>query len=161
MRWSAQFDEATCALEDCRHLTHRVEADLLAAGCRVVRVPTKLMAGARKSAREPGKSDPIDAQAVAVAALRHPNLPVAELDGPAREVKLLSDHRHDLVVQRTRIASQIRWYLHELDPDLVIPSRGLRRHCVVDRLLTKMDRFDGVVARLGGNLFLRRAERNR
>jgi transposase len=33
-------------------------------------------------------------------------------------VKLLSDRRHDLVVQRTRIAAQIRWYLHELDPDL-------------------------------------------
>ena len=49
----------------------------------------------------------------------------------AREVKLLSDHRHDLVVQRTRIAAQIRWYLHELDPDLEVPSRGFRRHCVV------------------------------
>ena len=69
-----------------------------------------------------------------MAALRHPDLPVAELDGPAREVKLLSDHRRDLVVQRTRIASQIRWYLHELDPDLVIPSRGLRRHGVVAEL---------------------------
>jgi hypothetical protein len=38
---------------------------------------------------------------------------------------------HDLVVQRTRIASQVRWHLHELDPDLAIPSRGLKRHCVV------------------------------
>ena len=38
-----------------------------------------------------------------MAALRHPDLPVAELDGPAREVKLLSDYRRDLVVQRTRV----------------------------------------------------------
>jgi len=81
VRWSAQFGEVTFALEDCRHLTRRVEADLLAAGCRVVRVPTKLMAGERRAARKPGKSDPIDAEAVAVAALRHPDLPVAELDG--------------------------------------------------------------------------------
>jgi hypothetical protein len=43
------------------------------------------MAGARRSGREPGKSDPIDAQAVALAALCHDGLPVAELDGPARE----------------------------------------------------------------------------
>ena len=64
VRWSAQFDEVTFAVEDCRHLTRRLEADLLAAGCRVVRVPTKLMAGARRTAREPGKSDPIDAEAV-------------------------------------------------------------------------------------------------
>src|SRR5690606_9046568 len=160
VRWSAQFDQVTFALEDCRHLTRRLETDLLAAGCRMVRVPTRLMAGARRAAREPGKSDPIDAEAVAVAALRHPDLPVAELDGPAREVKLLSDHRHDLVVQRTRIASQIRWYLHELDPDLVIPSRGLTRHCVVVRLRRKLDRFDGVVALLARNLPVRCGELN-
>jgi transposase len=160
VRWSAQFDEVVFALEDCRHLTRRLEADLLAAGCRVVRVPTKLMAGARRAAREPGKSDPIDAEAVALAALRHPDLPVAELDGPAREVKLLSDHRHDLVVQRTRIASQIRWYLHELDPDLEIPSRGFRRHCVVAEVCVELDRFDGVVARLTRNLLARCDELN-
>ena len=118
------------------------------------------MAGARRSARQPGKSDPIDAEAVAVAALRHPGLPVAALDGPAREVKLLSDHRHDLVVQRTRIASQIRWYLRELDPDLVIPSRGLKRHGVVAELLVELDRFDGVVARLARNLLSRCDELN-
>jgi hypothetical protein len=34
----------------------------------------------------------------------------------AREVKLLSDHCRDLVVQRTRIAARVRWHLHELDP---------------------------------------------
>ena len=37
--------EVVFALEDCRHLTRRLEADLLAAGARVVRVPTRLMAG--------------------------------------------------------------------------------------------------------------------
>ena len=74
--WSRRLPEADTvevvfALEDCRHLTRRLEADLLAAGARVVRVPTRLMAEARKVSREPGKSDPIDAQAVALAALRH------------------------------------------------------------------------------------------
>lgn len=143
------------ALEDCRHLTRRLESDLLAAGQRVIRVPTRLMAGARKASRKPGKSDPIDAEAVALAALRHPDLPVAELDGPAREVKLLSDHRRDLVVQRTRIAAQVRWHLHELDPDLQIPSRGLRRQRVVSDVLVELDRFHGVVARLARQLLQR------
>src|SRR5512132_4095645 len=32
VRWSARFGEVTFALEDCRHLTRRLEADLLAAG---------------------------------------------------------------------------------------------------------------------------------
>ena len=67
------------------------------AGEAVVRVPPKLMAGARRSGREPGKSDPIDALAVARAALREADLPVARLDGPEREVRLLVDHREDLV----------------------------------------------------------------
>ena len=160
VEWSSQFadrDEegVRFALEDCRHLTRRLESDLLAAGQRVVRVPTRLMAGARKGSREPGKSDPIDAEAVALAALRHRDLPVAELEGPAREVKLLSDHRRDLVVQRTRIAAQVRWHLHELDPDLQVPSRGLRRQRVVRELLVELGHFDGVVARLTRRLLLR------
>jgi transposase len=75
-------------------------------------------------------------------------------------VKLLSDHRHHLVVQRTRIASQVRWYLHELDPDLVIPSRGLKRHCLVAALLLELDRFDCVVSHLTRNLLTRCDELN-
>jgi len=39
---------------------------MLAAGERIVRVPPKLMAHARDSARTYGKSDPIDALAVAL-----------------------------------------------------------------------------------------------
>ncbi|KBR42395.1 hypothetical protein X309_00608, partial [Mycobacterium tuberculosis XTB13-089] len=46
-------------------MSARLERDLLAAGQQVVRVPTKLMAQTRKSARSRGKSDPIDALAVA------------------------------------------------------------------------------------------------
>jgi hypothetical protein len=45
-----------------RHLTRRLEQDLLAAGQRVVRVSTRLMAAGRRGTRRPGKSDPIDAE---------------------------------------------------------------------------------------------------
>jgi transposase len=51
------------------------------------------MAAARRGARHPGKSEPIDTEAVALAALRHQDLPVAVPDGPTREVKLLVDYR--------------------------------------------------------------------
>ena len=146
--WAAQWPEVRFALEDCRHLTRRLERDLLTAGQQVVRVPTRLMAGARRGGRQPGKSDPIDAEAVALAALRHGDLPVAELDGPTREVKLLVDYRRDLVAQRTRVQNQLRWHLHELDPSLPVPSRGLRRYCVIDDLLERLVDRPGVVARL-------------
>ena len=148
VEWAVQWDEVCFALEDCRHLTRRLERDLLGVGQRVVRVPTRLMAGARRGGREPGKSDPIDAQAVAMAALRHDDLPVAELDGPAREVRLLVDHRRDLVAERTRIQSRLRWHLHELDPTLNVPSRGLRRFCVLDALVETLAGHRGVLARL-------------
>jgi len=89
---------------------------LLAAGQHVVRVPTRLMAGARRAGRDRGKSDPIDAETLALAALRHPDLPVASLNGASREVKALSYFRRDLMRQRTQVCNKIRWYLHEASP---------------------------------------------
>jgi transposase len=112
--WSRRWPERTWALEDCRNLTRRLEADLLRAGEAVRRVPTKLMAGARRSAREPGKSDPIDALSVARAALREPDLPVARLDGVERELRLLVDYREVLISDRTGYQSRLRWFLVEL-----------------------------------------------
>jgi hypothetical protein len=49
-----------------------------------------------------GKSDPVDALAVARAALREPGLPAARLDGPERDIRLLAAHREDLVAERKR-----------------------------------------------------------
>ena len=81
-----------------------------------MRVPPKLMAHVRDSARTYGKSDPIDALAVARAAQREPDLPMARLDGPDRDVRLRVHHREDLVGERTRLICRLRWHLHELDP---------------------------------------------
>jgi transposase len=122
--WSRSWPDHVWALEDCRNLTRRLEADLLRAGEAVRRVPTKLMAGARRSAREPGKSDPIDALSVARAALREPDLPVARLDGSERELRLLVDYRDVLISDRTGHQSRLRWFLVELGiPEP--PARGL------------------------------------
>lgn len=150
--WLRQFGGVLVAVEDCRHLTRRFEADLLNSGHSVVRVHTRLMAGARRSARERGKSDPIDAEAVARVALREPDLPRASLDGAARDVKLLADHRRTLVAQRTAIGNKARWFLHELDPDLAVPSRSLRRLCVLERLAEDLAAHDGTVASIAAEL---------
>lgn len=47
VKWAAQFEQRRWAIEDCRVLSRRLEADLLRVGELVVRVPPKLMAGAR------------------------------------------------------------------------------------------------------------------
>jgi transposase len=122
------------AVEDCRHLTTRLERALLTAGARVLRVPPKLMAGARNAARTRGKSDPIDALAIARAALREPDLPVAEHSHPSREAKLLGDHRDHLVTERTAKQNRLRWHLHELDPTIDPAARSLDRPRVLDRV---------------------------
>ena len=156
LRWARErFDERTWALEDCRHLSRRLERDLLPAGETVVRVPPKLMAGQRRSGRESGKSDPIDALATARVALREPDLPVARLDGAERELRLLVDHREDLVAERTRILSRLRWHLHELTPGEEAPARGLDRRHVLDALEVRLDGLDGTVARIARELLAR------
>jgi transposase len=128
LRWSRrEFGEqaVTFAVEDCRHVSSRLERALLDTGASVVRVPPKLMALTRTSARTRGKSDPIDALAIARAAVREPDLPRAEHTHASRELKLLVDHREDLVGTRTRLQNRLRWRLHELDPEFDLPARGL------------------------------------
>lgn len=117
--------EVVWGIEDCRNLSARLERDLLTAGQQVVRVPTKLMAQVRRSARTRGKSDPIDAQAVARAVLREPDLPVACHDELSRELKLLTDRRDVLVAQRTSVINRLRWKVHELDPERAPAPRSL------------------------------------
>lgn len=148
VRWAAQWEVRRWAVEDSRHLSRRLEADLLATGEMVVRVPPKLMAGVRRSARTRGKSDPIDALAVARAALREPDLPVASLDGPSREVKLLVDYREALVRERTAAQNRLRWRLHELDPTFDPPPGSLDRYRVLDEVAALLEAHHGMVADL-------------
>jgi transposase len=153
VRWAERFGpERTWAVEDCRHLSRRLEVDLLRAGERIVRVPPKLMANARDAARTYGKSDPIDALAVARAALRYPDLPVARLEGASRELRLLVDHREDLVAERTRAINRLRWHLHELDPAWDPPARSLVRYVRLDAVIKRLGATEGMVARVALDL---------
>jgi transposase len=108
LSWAEQFSERRWALEDVRHLSRRLEADLLRAGEHVVRAPTRLMGEARRAGRKRGKADPIDALATARAAQREPDLSGAFLDGEKRELHLLVDHREDSVATQLRPRSHRR-----------------------------------------------------
>ena len=118
------------AVENCRHVSGALERFLLGAGETVLRVPPNMMSGARKSERTRGKSDPIDATAVAGAAIRQPDLPRVFLAGPEREIALLVGHRAHLVHERTRLSKRLRWLLHDLDRRSsrpIAPSAGSPR----------------------------------
>ena len=133
--------ERLWALEDCRHVTRALEQALLAAGEQLVRVPPRLTAPQRRRGRRRGKSDAIDALAVARAALQEP-----KLDRPRageerlRELKLVLDHRDDLVAERRRAQQRLRWHLHELDPTLRVPLGALDRALWLNRLGRRLAR---------------------
>ena len=136
LAWSASLPAGRLwALEDCRQLTRALERELLGAGEELVRVPPKLMAPERRAGRLRGKSDAIDALAVARAALREPRLSRPRPDEqPFRELKLLVDHRDDLVDERRRAQQRLRWHLHQLDRSLAVPAKALDRPAQLDRV---------------------------
>src|SRR5450759_425561 len=51
--------ERVWAIEDCRHVSRRLEQALMTAGERVVRVPPNMMGASRRGEREAGRSDPV------------------------------------------------------------------------------------------------------
>lgn len=145
LAWGRGLDaERIWAIEDCRHVSGSFERFLVASGERVVRVPPKLMGESRRGERTAGKSDPIDALAVARAALREgpETLPAAHLDADALELKLLLDHREDLVKARSEDQCRLRWHLHALWPELELPAGCLDRSVWLERVARKLARAE-------------------
>src|SRR3954463_4848178 len=130
--WAAELEpgrERVWAIEDVRHVSGRLERELIRHGQAVVRVPPRLMAGARPAGRLRGKSEPIDAAAVALAAIRAgiDMLPIARLDGVDLDLRRLLDRREDLVGERTREINRLRWALHDMQCPVEVPARALDR----------------------------------
>ena len=128
VRWARGLGgERVWALEDCRHVSGSLERFLIERGERVLRIATQLTAKARRSARQRGKSDPIDALNVARAALQEglESFPTALLDGPELDLRLLVDHRERLIRHRVELNSTLLWHLHDLWPELRLPGGAL------------------------------------
>jgi transposase len=134
--WAASLGEVRLwALEDCRHVTRALERQLIAAGEELVRVPPKLTGAARRAGRVRGKSDAIDALAVARVALREPDLDRPRVgEERYRDLKLLVIHRDDLVDERRRCQQRLRWHLHQLDPAYRVPAGALDRAVWLERV---------------------------
>lgn len=127
--WARGVDdsERVWVIEDCRHVSGPFERFLLDHGESVARLAPHLMSQARTHVRQRGKSDPIDALAVARSALAQglENLPTARLAGPELEIRLLHQHHQRLVKARTALINDLRWNVHDLFPEFKIPARRL------------------------------------
>ena len=119
----AFWGQVVWAIEDCRHLSARLERDLLTAGQQVVQVP-------RVDGSDPGlgtyRANPIRLMLWRWPGvyLREPDLPVASTMR-CREPKLLVDRREVLVAQRTATINRLLWRVHELDPTRAPKARSM------------------------------------
>jgi transposase len=146
LRFAAGVDEERVwAIEDCRHVSARLEAALIAAGERVIRVPAGMTGQARRVSREAGKSDPIDARAVALVVVRDgiESFPQAFCDEHAMEIRLLSDYRDQIICERTRMINRLRWHLVTIAPDLEaqLGQAALRGPRICARLTRQLARL--------------------
>jgi transposase len=152
IRWADLFGDERCwAVEDCRHVAAPRTRHARRRGAHRAGAP-KLMAHSRDAARTYGKSDPIDALAVARAALREPDLPTAHLDAAARELRLVVDHREDLVAERTRHINRLGWHLHEIDPTWDPDLRAFTTIKHLDIASQGLATLDIVTARIAADL---------
>jgi transposase len=145
LRFAAAVDEdRVWAIEDCRHVSARLEGALMAAGERVIRVPAGMTGQTRKVSREAGKSDPIDASAVGLAVVRDgvQSFPVAFTDERAMEIRVLADYRDQIIRERVRMINRLRWHLVAIAPDLEAQLRpeALRGPRVCARLTRQLAR---------------------
>ena len=146
LQWArALGDERLFAVEDGRHVSGHLERHLIGRGERSVRVAPRMMGESRRTDRIRGKSDPVDATAVARAALRHPDLPEATLAGPERQIGLLVAHRESMVRERSDKICKLRWLLHDIDPELAPAPRSLDRFVTLRRLAQVLQAMDASV----------------
>lgn len=116
--WAQSFDERRWAVEDCRDVTAHLEQMLLDHGEEAFRVPPALTGPARRASRTAGKSDPIDAAAVARALLAHGDLPRVEpVSEDHKLLKKLVSYRDQTVQQRSELICHVRVDMSAIDPE--------------------------------------------
>jgi transposase len=123
------------ALEDCRHVSRGLEGCCWKRASRSCACHRGRPHRSDGAGRVGGTSDALDALAIARAALREPRLDHPRAgEERLRELKLLLDHRDDLLAERRRAQQRLRWHLHELDPSLAVPPAALDRGLWLARL---------------------------
>lgn len=101
--------EVVWGLEGSGGYGHAFAAFLAEAGASVYEVPALFTKRHRRHSSRRGKSDPIDAGAIAEALLRElERLPRFYADASHEELRILYDHRDSLVRERTQAMNRIR-----------------------------------------------------
>ena len=117
LRYAGQWPDRLWAVEGCNGIGRHVASRLLAAGEQVVDVPPKLSARLRMfDTRQGRKTDPDDAHAIALVALRMNGLRRVVNDDQHTMLRILADRRRALGEDHTRMVCQLHQLLLELVP---------------------------------------------
>jgi len=114
---------------------------LLASG-EDVREVSPLLTHVERRRRSKGKSDPIDAVAIARVVAADETLPSARRAALLSDLKLLVDYRDQLVRARTQVSNRVHADLVVIRPgyEQTVPNLRARRHVVKARALISRDR---------------------
>ena len=138
--WAAALgEEVRWGLEGAWNYGRGLAQYLVEAGATVYEVNARWTAAGRRRARTPGKSDGLDARAVALVVWREAGtLPPVTADDETGVMSLLVAEREGVVAESTRLRNQLHQLLLHLDPRYrtAIPSlksqRGLRAIAAYD-----------------------------
>lgn len=115
--FARRWPEAVWAIEGARGLGVALTARLHAESVEVLDVPAKLAHRVRLLSTGHGrKSDEADALSVAIAALGNDRLSIAHLEEATAALRVLTEHRDDLVRARTQTANRLHGLLARLTP---------------------------------------------
>jgi transposase len=132
---------------------------VLAGGIEVVEVPPSLTSRERSGRPGAGKTDPVDAVAIARITAREPGLPPVRLAvGQAADLRALADYRAQLVAERTALASRTHAELHGLRPGYQRQVQRLTGPTFISAAKDLLAGDDSVRAQLTGRRLTRLAE---
>jgi transposase len=111
----------------------------------VVEVPTLMTSRERRGQVGQGKTDPVDALAIARITAREEHLPPVRLMlGPAADLRALLDYREDLVLERTTLANRVHADLVALRPGYQHQVPNLTTRSRIHQVLALLEGDDSV-----------------
>lgn len=116
--WAQELgDEHHWGIEGAWSYGRGLSQSLVDVGETVYEVNARWTALGRRTARRPGKTDRLDARAVALFVRREaPDLPRVETEDETAVLDLLSSEREGAIAEATRLRNQIHALLMQLDP---------------------------------------------
>jgi transposase len=131
LKWSSSFgDSGHWGIEGAWGNGRGLAQHLVRSGATVYEINARWTAEKRRSARHPGKTDRLDARAVAQLVRQEaPDLPVVHQEDETAVLDLLTSEREAAVEESTRLRNRIHALLLQIDPQYrsQIPALGSAR----------------------------------